>query len=283
MILPKARGILVAALSTVALCILTAGRERTSESADSFGEKVGREWLFVVTDDLALYEPGCDAITALDVRDVSNPVFVGKYFVSPGQLAISPDADTIVSAANNSWGLAHLALRKEGESGWKSHFMGVDGGSEGLLLEGSASAFTMDGNYTLVSTPRGLEKYATNTISETGFGLRLGFIPGMGAAAIETSSDSKRAYVLDTESRLYVIDVDRMSIVGGPLEVPTVWSDARERTRRAFMAISPDERYLVVNQGPVPQLAVVDIETLDLAIVDVEGTEETWGLSLTIG
>lgn len=265
----------------VMLCVsllLLVARASTVRSAPSF-QRVEGDKLFAVTDDRAMNEPGCDSISIFDVRDVHTPLYVSPYAVSPGQLAMSLNGDLLITAANNSAERAHVARRVGDDDDWAMSYLYPDGRNESRTLWGGATAFTLDGEYVLIPTVRGLEKYKSESIGTRDFGSRFGIVSGLFAAAIELSGDGNYAYVVDSESRLSVVRIDRMSLVKGPVLIPSEWTDIRERTRRVYAALSPDERFLLVSQGPVARVAVVDLESMDVSMIDVPGVDETWGLA----
>ena len=106
------------------------------------------------------------------------------------------------------------------------------------------------------------------------------------AAAIEFTADSKTAYVVANDGYVYTLDVEAMTWKGQRIAYEVVAEPLSHRARRTFAALSPDERFLVINRGAnrteqnglIGELSLVDLSAGRSSFILVPGTGETWGV-----
>ncbi|MBK6768063.1 MAG: VWA domain-containing protein [Ardenticatenales bacterium] len=95
-------GVECIAASLVTVALLAAAVTVSSVAAET-APPIDSTDLVFVTEDIAVDQPGCDAISVLNVVDGST-VHRGDTLVSPGRLAVHSDLTTSLATLANSWG-----------------------------------------------------------------------------------------------------------------------------------------------------------------------------------
>ncbi len=264
------------------------------------------DWVFV-TDDTAVmrsepYAPGCDAISAFDIRS-GEALFKGLTSVSPNRLAAAQDFSVVVAGPSGSWGpeWGHLyVVRPTFDGPWE--LMPWVGGTS--FAPAGAVAVLPDGDTVLVSTARkppgiglgmpvapfGIEAYRLSEIRGSGYvevpperyeAWRLGRrhgrmeLPGLPAQILK-APDSDLMHVI-TESADWIIstfDPDRLEEVAPQIRLErlseSIPSAPYQTTGWISGSLSDDGRYLVTGRGLLDnRLNIADLEERRAWTVDI--------------
>lgn len=231
--------------------------------------------LAFLVDDLAVEDyQGCDAMTVFDISSQKAQYF-GDQHISPGQLALAPDGSMAVAAAFNG-GIFTYILRRSPFGEWTTTKLD-DTRRPPRILRGGASAITPDGRSLLLPIDSGIERYLLSSITDTSLGPIVGVALTANATAMEVSPNSRVAYVVGIDSKVYTVDIASMQAFGEP--IPIDFPSLREavKQRRMFATISPDSRFLVVNTL-AGNINVIDLVNRRNSVISLPGLSQSWGV-----
>ncbi len=246
-----------------------------------------RDLAFVTDDRSAVWDPGCDAISVIDVGS-GKAIARGDFHMSPGQLAATSDGALVVSIATNSSASLYVLRRSQADpSSWVTSII-VDNRilrgapDDNRILRGASPAISPDDTILLVPAIRGVEKYKLANLSSDSMGPVEGSYldERMQPADIEISSDSRIGYVVGADGFVTTLELAGMSRMYEPIPYEPTARYKRYRVRRTFATLSPDERYLVINTGDQRSgaLNVVDLQQRVSQLVPLPGVSESWGV-----
>lgn len=274
---PKAGVCARLALFPLLLCLSAVARlTNASDPAANFRSFQQPDMsLAFLTDDLAVsgYQ-GCDAMAVFDVS-AQAVIYYGDQHISPGQLALAPDGSMAVAPAFNG-GIFTYIIRRSPSGGWTTAKID-DTRRPAQLLQGGAAAITADGISLLLPIESGVERYLLDNITDTGLGPVVGTAVTAGAGAMDVSADSKTAYVVGIDHKVYIIDIDTMKVIGEPIPIAFPQYNDVKTLRRMFASISPDGRFLVVNTI-AESINVIDMTSRTNSVVPLDGLRHSWGV-----
>jgi hypothetical protein len=177
---------------------------------------------------------GCDEVTVID-GESGREVWRSNWRLSPGRLAMTSDASVILSLSNNTSSDVRIMLRMAGTT-----YRWTSGDAVLVVLEGGPVAISPDDQTVLLAMMLdGVVKHRVSDITLTSLGPATGSLPGVEAAAIVFSPDSRTAYVVDTAGSLHVVEVETMREIGSPIHLkPATFLSSTQAERSYQSSIS---------------------------------------------
>jgi len=254
--------------------------------------------LVAVTDHVAKpLHRGCTDVTLANLASgavLARPRTSYADGPSVGQVAVNSKGSVVVwNSNNNHWFVRVLTWHSE-DSSWRDGVF-----TEGWMAPtGGAVAISPDDETLLVAAENSVWKYEMKNVSARGLGPAVklaidpaarapgNFLHSIVAAAIEFTADSRTAYVVVNDGFIYTLDVDAMAWRHERVPYDVSAEPLSHRSRRTFAALSPDERWLVINRGKMRtgangltgELNFVDLELMTSDLVIAPGLKETWGI-----
>src|SRR3990172_197439 len=243
--------------------------------------------LVLVTEDLAIYTDGCDAVSVFR-SDSTEVVFRGETHISPGRLAATSDLNVALASPSNgaiedviggSWN-EFLYIAASTDSSLTKWTSGIVLGTDIATLGGIAvlpgdeeflaatSAKTLSPTYVILKNkpPFFVKKYLVprRVVPEQTIRPALGKVQvDAMVVAILVSPDGRHAYLLEENASVYTLDFHTMEIVGGPIRLPSFIAPPNvffgKPINRMHAALSMDGRYLVANRGDSNELSIADL------------------------
>lgn len=232
------------------------------------------DWVLVTEDQAVQEANGCDRVTLFDIR-TGDRLAQSAFYSSPGQIAATANGETIVASVHNSTPALFL-LRPLGTT-WTSAVI-PDARTPIVGTQDGSVVFALDDSVLLMPLAEGIEKYAVSMLSRTSLGPVQGTYSAGAPAAILISRDTRTAHVVGIDGWIHTIDVATMTAVAPPLSYESVEQDARYRIRNTFAALSPNDRFLVINMGDRASLQVIDLVERSRQVVPLPALRRAKGV-----
>ena len=228
--------------------------------------------MLFVTDDDARNWPGCDRIVVVDAAN-GRHVAEGDYRPSPGRLSSTSDGRIVVSTNNNNAAFVTALLgTSDFRTRWTSFII-----SRPVLVGGPVS-FSPNDEMLLVARPTGIGRYWVRQFDRTTIGREEGrFELSSNVSSILFTSDSATAVLIRVDGEVDFIDPVTMLAKLSSLTYSPIPRPDESKLRKTFAAISPDDRYIVINSGS-SRISVLDLTTHTSFSVDLEGVTATYGV-----
>ncbi len=235
------------------------------------------EDLVFVTEDVAFIEPGCDAVSVFRVPS-GDSEFRGDTHVSPGRLSANPALTLVLATSNNTRRFVYTLARSDDSSrDWESSVMiGASFSTFGgiaVLRDESQFLVATSGTRLLNANgpnlpPHAVQKFDVPTLlrGEQRVGPSRGSF-SVGGVAVEILLDPYEpiAHILTDESMIYSIDIETMSEVADPIDVPELIAPRNPNHLKPIdyyhASIDSTGRYIVTNGGSGRHIGVVDLKS----------------------